>query len=225
MRVLVDDLPCPERPELLPAHGLSMLVELERGESRLRVLFDTGPSLEVLEWNARRLEEDPFDCDVVFLSLWHRHHVGGFIQAVRARGDLWEKTVAPSFPLGQASPARGTLPKGLRLVGPLDPWFGELALAARLEEGWVVFSGCCYYGVRRLLAGLSSLGRVYALVGGLNLSSLDVLDIPYLLDWAVKKGVQLVVPLHSVSAEAREIILARVGGGIDWSGVGLDVEL
>ena len=223
--VLVDDLPNPDDENLYPVHGLSILIEL-RGDKRITVLFDTGPSAEILRNNASRLGLSPLNPDIIFLSVWLGHHVGGFVQTLRYNEDVWCKTIAPEFPALKARPpAKGKLPPHTRLVGPFGFWFREQALAFQLDEGWVIITGCSLYGVRHLINAARNIRPIYAVIGGFNLSSLDVLDGPYFVRWAQRAGVRTVVPLHSVAPKARRIILKKLGNGIEWSGVGLDVEL
>lgn len=223
--VLVDDLPNPDDDNLYPAHGLSILVEL-RGDERVTILFDTGPSAEILKKNASRLGLSVLSPDIVFLSVWLGHHVGGFVQTLRYNEGVWYKTVAPEFPALKAQPpAKGKLPSYTKLVGPFGLWFREQALAFQLDEGWVIIAGCSLYGIRHLINATKNLRPVYAVIGGFNLSSLDVLDGPYFMRWARRVGARIVVPLHSVAPKARRIILKKLGNGIVWSGVGLDVEL
>jgi len=223
--VLVDDLPNPDNKNLYPAHGLSILIEL-RGDDKYTVLFDTGPSAEILESNISHLGLGTLSPDTVFLSIWLSHHVGGFVQTLRRDWNLWRKTVAPEFPAMRARPpARGELPPCTKLIGPFGLWFREQALAFQLDEGWVIIAGCSLYGVGRLIKAARKLKPLYAIIGGLNLSSLDVLDGPRFMKWARRAGTRIVIPLHSVAPKAREIILKKLGNGIEWSGVGLDVEL
>jgi len=225
--VLVDDLPNPSRRDLIPAHGLSLYVDLKGDGGRFTILFDTGPSLELLVHNANTLNISPLSPCLVFLSVWLRHHVGGFVEALRRGMVKWEETIAPEFPgLRNRPPASGRLPPGTRIIGPYGRWFREQALAIEMDRGWLVITGCCVYGITKLITLLNTLqGKVYALVGGLNLSALDVLDGPALLKWAKRAGIEMILPLHSTGPRARKIILSRFGNGLKWSGVGLDVEL
>ncbi len=225
--VLVDDLPHPDLESLYPAHGLSILVSLYRENKKYNVLFDTGPSLDLLLHNAEQLGKAPLLPSTIFISVWIDHHVGGLVDSIRRGEKPWSYVVAPEYPgKRRRPPAKGTLPPGVTTIGPWGRWFREQALAFHIKgEGWVVLVGCAVYGVRNLVKMLNKVERLYAIIGGLNLSALDVLDGPLFLKWAKKRGVELIIPLHSVTVRARRIILKRYGGGLSWSGVGLNVEL
>jgi 7,8-dihydropterin-6-yl-methyl-4-(beta-D-ribofuranosyl)aminobenzene 5'-phosphate synthase len=89
--VLVDNsAPLPTR--LRAEYGFSALVEdLEAG---VRVLFDTGQSGEVLEYNMRVLGVDPASIDFVVLSHRHYDHTGGLRRLLELRGGRGVTVVA-----------------------------------------------------------------------------------------------------------------------------------
>ncbi len=223
--VLVDDFPMYDIPPF-PAHGLSVLLELQGRRGEYRLLFDGGPSFEVLERNSEFLEEDLDRLDAIFVSTGLEHHYGGVVEG--ARRGMWKGVpiISPvDLGLGREVP-----PERLRSRTVVTRRFGyrieETYLALRVGDGWVLLTGCCVYGVDWLRASLGPpLGPpVELLMGGLNLSTLDFLGLDDLDKLVREFEVGDVVPLHSVSREAREYILNRYSH-LRWSGVGLEVEL
>ncbi|HKE76005.1 MAG TPA: MBL fold metallo-hydrolase [Acidimicrobiales bacterium] len=71
---------------LMAEHGFSMLVTVERGDRRTRILFDAGMSPDGMTGNMRRLGVDPGDVEVVVLSHGHFDHTTGLDGFVRAVG-------------------------------------------------------------------------------------------------------------------------------------------
>ncbi|MGI9006315.1 MAG: MBL fold metallo-hydrolase [Streptosporangiaceae bacterium] len=74
-------------PEALVAeHGFSLLVTVTKGDSRHRLLFDTGTSPDGMIENMRRLEIDPGSVEAVVCSHGHFDHTTGLSGLIRAVG-------------------------------------------------------------------------------------------------------------------------------------------
>ncbi len=220
--VLVDDIPAVEG--VLPLHGLSILlsIEYEEGITR-RILFDTGPYGSVLLKNAETLEVE-LEPDVVFGSLHHFHHIG-------ALRNSFPKTprVLPPPPLARAGRPVSQLqgfPDVYVLAG--DSYWNEQGLALKTPRGWLVVVGCSVHGLRRTFgARLLGLGRVWGLIGGFNISTRDVFNLAFMKKLA-QRGLELVLPLHSTSMEARKTILERFNSydfGYEVSGCGVQADV
>jgi len=218
MQVLVDDLPNPYLNNLLAVRGLSIFLTLRDDENHVNILFDSGPRLDVLQHNASALGLDAF-VDYAFLSVWLSHHAGGFLQAYGK--NVLKKVIAPQFPGRKLKKERDNTH-----IMTFEGWFNEQILLFKLaERGMVVVIGCAIYGIARVLKKLERYDKIYAIIGGFNLSSLDVLDGPLFMRWIRKKKVEVVIPLHSTAPKARKIILKKLKSDLDWTGVGLSVSL
>ncbi|MEZ0345275.1 MAG: hypothetical protein ABWK01_01825 [Infirmifilum sp.] len=220
--VLVDDIPAVEG--VLPLHGLSINLEITYSDgSGKTVLFDTGPSAKILDRNARELGV-VLNPDVVFGSLPHFHHIGGLLSSLRGK-----PRVLPPPPLtprkeSGVRPLPG-VPDVFVLQG--DTYWNEQGLAVRTRRGWLVVLGCSIHGLRRTFGGvLAELGEIWGLVGGLNISTRDSVNIRF-LEKISRRGLELVMPLHSVSMEARKTILEginRFDFGYEVSGCGVQSD-
>ncbi len=235
LTVLIDDVPLYE--DLIAAHGLSMYIEIESEKKKIKILFDSGPNPKILRYNAEKLGIDLESLDLYFTSIWLSHHILGFKPGIIP-------TVIPPLPCSKEvmlplSKAiyRSTIPKLLKdwgieaiMLNQKSLW-KEQGLAIKYKnDSWILFLGCCIYGFEYSAKdAIESLkGDVYAIIGGLGLSTRDVFGFNS-LDYIVKKkNVKLIIPLHSVSIEARELILKKYKSTLissDMTGVGLEVNI
>ena len=60
-------------------HGLSIFLELNSGSERMKLLWDTGASSEVMLHNADALDLDLCHLDLICLSHGHYDHTGGLM--------------------------------------------------------------------------------------------------------------------------------------------------
>jgi 7,8-dihydropterin-6-yl-methyl-4-(beta-D-ribofuranosyl)aminobenzene 5'-phosphate synthase len=64
-------------------HGLSIFLELGYGQERMRLLWDTGVSSEVMLHNADALDLDLCHLDLICLSHGHYDHTGGLMSVLQ----------------------------------------------------------------------------------------------------------------------------------------------
>lgn len=232
LTVFVDDVLSEEGAEegLLPAHGLGIhaSVLMEDG-TRVNLLIDGGPLEKVASHNMERLGLSYAGSSYAVLGLWSWHHVAAPLAAL-SRGLLTRAQVRmPSPPTGQ--PAADELPSASTLLVPLEsPVYHERLVIFR-GDGWAAaVVPCGVYGVDNFLRALAAFTeesgcRLKALVGGFNLSALDVYGIRRLVKFARGRGVELVVPLHTVALQARQRILLKTGGETSLPGAGTRLEV
>jgi len=208
--VLVDDYLTEEGADAgaLPAHGLCLLLELERctGE-RVGLLIDGGPLPELLEHNASSLNADLRGVEAGFATMWSFHHILALLKL--ARESRFKVHLSPP-PKQRVENLEELKDYSAVAVSLHSPAYNERALLLRLERGLVAVVGCSVYGVdetlHRLTLAEERLGaKVEALVGGFNLSTYDAYGLRLLTKFARKRGATL-MPLHSTSLEARERI-------------------
>ncbi|MCD6155313.1 MAG: MBL fold metallo-hydrolase [Candidatus Verstraetearchaeota archaeon] len=68
------------------AHGLAILVEVFKNDGKMKILFDTGPTGDLLNHNLKILGIDFSDLDAIVLSHGHYDHTGGLIEAIKGAG-------------------------------------------------------------------------------------------------------------------------------------------
>ncbi|MEM2122076.1 MAG: MBL fold metallo-hydrolase [Candidatus Bathyarchaeia archaeon] len=80
--IVVDDTPA-RNGALLHRHGLSILVEAASKNSKIKILFDAGPSPGILKYNIKALNLRLEDLDAVVLSHGHYDHTDGLPAVLR----------------------------------------------------------------------------------------------------------------------------------------------
>lgn len=223
LKVLVDDMPSVEG--VATAHGLSILATLRYGTTSKSILLDGGPSGSILSWNARALGEE-VRADAIVGSLMHWHHLGALKQL-----GLLGNTLLPPPPLSfkERGFEKRRLPgfPGVSVVLSKAPW-PEQAMLLETSLGGVLIVGCSVHGLYETFGAL--LGRLkglYALIGGLNITVRDSLSLAFLKSLA-KRGVELILPLHSTAWDARRLIMEKYNRfpiEFDVPGVGSQVDL
>ena len=224
--VLVDDVPVIEG--VLPAHGLAVLLTLERMEEKARLLVDSGPRFSILSYNSREMGIDLSKLDVFVGTLSLRHHIGGFVEARRNGRIVAEKVFLPPPPLAKPLVQKQLILDGVYVVYS-DSYWNERAVMIRHRRGWVIVFGCSVHGLEDTWKDLlGEMKNVYAIIGGLNLSMRDMYNLDFLERVISHGNVEYVLPLHSVSVEAREYILEKYGremSGIEMTGAGVEIVL
>ena len=223
--VLVDNRAA---PGLREAWGLSILVEAHGS----RVLFDTGPSPDVLCDNARALGVGLEELDAIIVSHPHRDHYGGLPCAAQhspgtvvvlppSPGHLvaWIRRLglAPVTVKGSHRPAPGYATSGALRAGI---GLYEHALAVETAEGPLVLLGCSHPGGDRLVEralGVMGAGRAWLVMGGLHDPPRSVVD-------RLASMARLLAPIHC-SGGARDYARTRYPDRYLDAAAGTMVEL
>ncbi|MHC1600954.1 MAG: MBL fold metallo-hydrolase [Candidatus Nezhaarchaeales archaeon] len=82
VKTLIDNKPNPENPKLKGAHGLSLLLDLTYDKENVKILFDTGPSPDVLKANSEKLNVNLRDVKIIVISHGHYDHADGIPAAL-----------------------------------------------------------------------------------------------------------------------------------------------
>lgn len=220
--VLVDDIPLYEN--FKPVHGLSILIEFNGG----KVLFNTGPSLEALINNSRLLNVS-IEGSLVFISDWKKQHCGALkdlLEHYRV-----ERIYGPPYTgsLTLIKPPEGVLDASkineeawfLKSIGPFGmEWYKEVALAVDNKGVVDLFLGCSAYGFEDFIVEASNMGKLRYVIGGLHLTTKDVVGFKILNKLVEKYDIKGIIPLHCTSLQARREINKRWGIFVE-SGAGL----
>lgn len=133
--------------QLIAEHGLSLLIEVEGGGVKRRVLMDCGFTKQGVLYNMEVLGIDPSTIDLVFLSHGHLDHYAGLVEILKKAGKRIPIYVHPDAFYTRLF----TLPSGLTL----GPW--------RLNPAEVEEAGGSIVAAKTpipLAPGLSTTGEV-----------------------------------------------------------------
>lgn len=215
---------------LLPVHGLGIHVtlKLEDGGER-ELIIDGGPLERVARRNMEALGIDVNRVDKAVLGLWSWHHVAAPLRMAREHVLPRDRLIIPPLPRHPSS-LKELSDAPLTLAPTRSPIYNERVIIIKGTDWIASIIPCSVYGVEHALSSLASVIdreklRLSALIGGFNISLLDSHGMRKLVKFAEKRGIELVVPLHSVSLEAREQVLKRLNVDLPLPGAGLRVEV
>ncbi len=166
LKIIVEDSASKREAHTWAQHGLSIFLDLDLGLERMKLLWDTGATAEVMLHNALALNIDLSDIDLICLSHGHYDHTGGLLSVLQERKgcmpvifhpDVFApklkaapalKFIGPPLTPGQAE-AKGGVLLECRGPVPLAPGVmttGEIPRredCERVEGFWTIRDGCC----------------------------------------------------------------------------------
>ncbi|WP_457559751.1 MBL fold metallo-hydrolase [Candidatus Harpocratesius sp.] len=184
LTVVYENHPHPNRVDLEPAHGFSVLIET----NGIKILFDTGWDGDLLLQNLNNLNLSLLDLEAVFISHRHWDHAGGIPKVltlshpkhiflpsdyslVQPKEFL---RYAPSLQIHRMGEKGGLdgLNSSLFSSGTLKSKIniGEHALLLRSErfDGNLIIVGCLHPGLKSFINATRDFGEVKAFLGGMH---------------------------------------------------------
>jgi len=195
--------------------GFACLVEF----GKTKLLFDTGDNGNILLSNMAKLNIDPIDIDLVFLSHFHHDHTGGLKDFLKINSKV--KVYFPqSFPaeIVEVINNSGAVPvpvssfhelqTNIFSLGELGSAIPEQSLAIRTAKGIVVITGCAHPGIINILekAVISFPDEmIYLAMGGFHLHKQNKSEINSTINKIVKMEILNVAPSHCSGDTARKM--------------------
>jgi len=207
VRILVDNRVGMVRDPYLGRHGLAVVVEVPSED--LRVLFDTGPSKDVLE-NNLRVAGLGRGFDAVVISHEHWDHTGG-LGAVEA-----ERVVKPGG--DEVDLLDGAIVATRTFEGEYE---GEPMPERSLIVGDLALIGCCHFRLEELLEEYEP----RMVLGGLHLMGRPRRELDRVVEALLDHGVRRVFPCHCTGIPESSYLANRVGGEPGYVPMELRVEL
>ncbi len=210
---------------LKTAWGFSALIEREN----IRLLFDTGPSPEVLDYNMKKLGISQEKIRYIFLSHKHMDHIGGLEAALRKGQKVF---ILPSFPssVKKLIKEKGGVPVEVKdekeilpnfySSGPMGTWIKEQSLFIRTSGRLIVITGCAHPGVLNIARRGKKLGNIALLLGGFHLAWSHKSEVERIAEKLKKIGVKTVAPLHCSGEISRRVFSHFFGKNLIKGGIG-----
>ncbi len=191
-------------------YGLSIYVEPRRGGKSYHILFDTGPSYEILSRNADMLGVDLGKIDRIVISHFHRDHYGALselLDNVSQQGTIFVPE-EPWFALHVLKKARSLgwrvarvqtstpVAPGVYAFGPVARSL-EISLKIVLRDGRrALLVGCGHAGIPMILRWAGRLDGYELVAGGFHLKEEDDESAEKLGEMLSVMNVGKVMPLH-----------------------------
>lgn len=208
--------------------GFSCLIEgLEK-----TILFDTGGRGDLLLENMKKLNINPQEIDIVFISHDHWDHTGGLATFLQENSEV-EVFLLDSFSSTlkdevTRSGADLREVKGPTVVcsrvcstGTLGTAIKEQSLVIEVEQGLVVITGCAHPGVVDIIRAVKDHYHqdIYLVMGGFHLLDLLLDELQKVTKQFRELGVKMVGPSHCSGDLCRKCFAQEYGK--DWIEVGV----
>jgi 7,8-dihydropterin-6-yl-methyl-4-(beta-D-ribofuranosyl)aminobenzene 5'-phosphate synthase len=219
---------------LTPDWGFGCLI---RGAGRT-LLFDTGAKGEILLDNMAKMNIDPKDIELIFISHDHWDHTGGlpdilnqiekpavfmleaFSQKIKNEVDKTDaelKEITTPVPICDHVFTTGEMGTGIK----------EQALVLQTRKGLVVVTGCAHPGVVEMTRKAKELYKddIFLVIGGFHLVQDSDESINTVIDDLKKLGVRYAAPCHCSGDNARQLFKKVFGENYIEIGAGKSIEL
>ncbi len=220
--VVVDNSPDPNRV-LKNSWGLSILIDVYGNNSvkPLRILFDTGPSPSILEYNLEKLGIDPASIDIVVISHHHGDHIGGLSYILASKPGI--KVYLPATETmdlqryirrlgGEPVPVNDStieIYPGVYVIGELygPPFEDALAINVK-DEGLLIITGCCHPGVVNIVKkAIHDIGvKPYIVMGGFHLIGASSSTCMNIVEELINLGTEKIGPMHCSGDTIKSIL-------------------
>ncbi|NQU18030.1 MAG: MBL fold metallo-hydrolase [Candidatus Saganbacteria bacterium] len=179
------------KKRLKAAWGFSAHIRF-RGKN---ILFDTGGDEEIFTSNMKKLDIDPKDIDLVFISHKHWDHVAG-LSLIKKAGAKHIK--ASNF--GKILPAVYT-------TGALRGKVPEQSLIIDTFKGLIVITGCSHPGIIKIVkfAKQKLKKDVYMVLGGFHLYQSKIAEIEVIAKELRSLGIKKLAPCHCTGRKALSV--------------------
>jgi len=205
--------------DLIPGWGFAALITLDR----LRILFDAGADVLVLQNNARALDVDLNRIDALVLSHHHCDHIGGLAPVRHAGLDVYCTSTLPTDVQDGIENAEGRIhiatdPQRLApnavTTGELGTEIREQGLVLDLPSGPVLITGCAHPGICAMTsAAEAAVSRVPEFVlGGFHLLRESDRDVQAIATRFGELGVARIAPCHCTGDRAQHILKTHFQG-------------
>ena len=213
--------------------GFSCLIEgLEK-----TILFDTGGRGDLLLENMKKLNINPREIDIVFISHDHWDHTGGLLSFLQENPqvEVWlldsfspnlKNEVTRSGAILREIKGPSPVCSGAYSTGTLGAAIKEQSLVIESKEGLVLVTGCAHPGVLDIIRSVKSSSNqdIYLVMGGFHLLDLSPEELQEIADRFKESGVKKVGPSHCSGDLTRELFAQEYKQDLVEVGVGKTIS-
>jgi len=202
------------------------------------ILFDTGSDGRILLSNMEKLNIDPKEIDVIFISHDHWDHTGGLEKLLQINPnvqifilDAFSKETKTKIENFQVSLINLKLSKeifeGVYSTGELGTGIKEQSLVIKSNNGLIVITGCAHPGIVNILEEVKNIfkEKIHLVVGGFHLKDFSKSDIEEIIMKVKKFGAIKVAPTHCSGDLARDLFKANFKNNFIEIGAGSEIEI
>ncbi len=223
----------PFNDQLKTAWGFSCLI---RGLEKT-ILFDTGGDGEILMSNMKKLNINPADIDLIFLSHEHWDHIGGLEDFLENNHNV-VVYLLPSFPTSVKSSFKNAGAEVVEIVSPaslcekasstgkLGTEIDEQSLIIETKNGLVIITGCAHPGIVNIVQYAKKIldQKIYMVFGGFHLGGTTDSGLKSIIKQFRKMEVKKAGPCHCSGDRCRELFADEYKENFIDIGVGKIIE-
>jgi 7,8-dihydropterin-6-yl-methyl-4-(beta-D-ribofuranosyl)aminobenzene 5'-phosphate synthase len=209
-----------------------------------KVLFDTGESGEILEFNMKKLNISPEKIEKIVISHDHFDHTGG-LEAVLKRNSNIRVYLLSDFSneLKKKIASLGgrviennefiEIEEGIYTTGKIEGKYAgnpisEQAMVVKAKEGLIVVTGCSHPLITDIVERVKKKfpeDGIFMVLGGFHLLEKDMREVELIAEKIKKLGVEKVGPTHCTGEKSIQVFREKFGGNFVQIGVGAILKI
>ncbi|GEM_PF-494548 len=218
------------RKDLKTAHGFSALIE----KNGVYILFDTGPSADILSFNLKTSGIKPEKIENIFLSNGRLEATGGLDAVLRQHQKVFILNNFPARVVAKIK-KKGALPilikekkeilPGFYSSGPMGKNLKEQALFVKINEGIAILTGCGHSGILKIVERGEEYGYPLILIGGFHIAEKPGENIKKEIRKLKDTGVYFVGPTCCCKKKTMKVLSSFFGKKLIKTGSGFVLNI
>jgi 7,8-dihydropterin-6-yl-methyl-4-(beta-D-ribofuranosyl)aminobenzene 5'-phosphate synthase len=200
------------------------------------ILFDTGSDGNILCENMEKLGIQPKDVDLVFLSHYHKDHIGGLntLLQFHPKIEVWLPTFFPQDFKNQILASDISLVEveshreicdGAFTTGIIAGWIKEQSLVLQSKQGLIVLTGCAHPRLINILPKVrDTFGNdIHLILGGFHLAGFQRDEIQEVINMLNTLKIRKIEPCHCTGDKALRMFADEYAENFIKTGAGKEI--